>query len=360
MVAAACAALIYGPELLAPAPSAGEAKSSDTPPATPVVAESVEVRPERTRIQAVGTSRARLSVTLHPNVAGRVTAVNFAPGQRVKAGTVLVELDRREETLALELARVRRADAERELDRYERTSGSGAVTVAALDAARTAAQLARLEVQRAEVALSDRLIRAPFDGYIGITEVDPGDRVDTDTPIATLDDRSELLVSFEVPELFLGRLSVGQPVTVTAWSAKVAKAQGRIVDIGARVDPESRTFAVRAGVNNSDDGLRPGMSFRVNLDLEGRPYPVVPEVSLQWGGDGSYVWAVRDGRARSIPVSIVQRVQGRVLVDAGLAEGETVVTEGVQSMREGLPVRPVDARLAEANDPGADSGAEER
>jgi hypothetical protein len=98
----------------------------------------------------------------------------------------------------------------------------------------------------------------------------------------------------------------------------------------------------------------------VNLDLEGRPYPVVPEVSLQWGGDGSYVWAVRDGRARSIPVSIVQRVQGRVLVDAGLAEGETVVTEGVQSMREGLPVRPVDARLAEANDPGADSGAEER
>lgn len=347
-VAAAIGALAFAPGFLAAPPAAdGTAPRAALPEAVPVIVEPVVLQAERTRLEAVGTSRAIRSVTLHPAAAGEVTAVNFDADQRVAAGQVLVELDDRDARLALELARVRVQDAERLLRRYEGTRGSGAVSPTLLDEARTALELARLERDRAQLALDDRTIEAPFAGHVGLTEVDPGDRINPDTPIASLDDRGELLVSFQVPEIFIDRLAVGQPITVATWAARGARAEGRIVAMDSRIDPVSRTFAVRARVPNPDDRLRPGMSFRVTLELEGPRFPVVPEVAVQWGGDGSYVWAVDGDRARRVAVAIVQRREGRVLVDAALAGGTPVVVEGVQRMREGLEVRPGGPDLAQ-------------
>jgi hypothetical protein len=85
------------------------------------------------------------------------------------------------------------------------------------------------------------------------------------------------------------------------------------------------------------------MSFRVVLELDGAVWPVVPEVALQWGATGPYVWAVRENQAERVRARVMQRRQGRVLVDAELAAGERVVAEGVQRMREGTPVRLLDA-----------------
>jgi hypothetical protein len=76
----------------------------------------------------------------------------------------------------------------------------------------------------------------------------------------------------------------------------------------------------------------------VILELAGQRYPRVPEVSVQWGGEGSFVWAVRDGKAESVPIDIVQRQGGQVLVDAELEAGALIVVEGVQRLREGLEV----------------------
>lgn len=341
-IAVAISALVFGPGLLEENDSVAETARSDRANATPVILDTVILQAENTRIEAVGTSRARRSVTLYPAVSGAVTAVNFEPGQLIAAGDVLVELDRRNAALALELAEVRLADTRRQLQRYERSVSSGAVTTNTLDTARTAVQLARIERDQARVALDDRTVEAPFDGHIGISDVDPGDRIGPDTPIATLDDRSTLLVRFDVPELFLVRLAVGQMIAVDTWAARGTHAEGRIVDIDSRIDPVSRTFVVRAHVDNTDDGLRPGMSFRVTLTLEGSDFPVVPEVAVQWGGDGAYVWIVEDQRASRVPVNIVQRRDGRVLVDADLDAGMQVVLEGVQRMREGLEVSVVD------------------
>lgn len=306
--------------------------------ATPVIVETVVYRPEQVRLKAVGTSRARKSVMLYPAVPGEVKAVKFEAGQRVEAGDVLVQLDDREERLAVELAKVRLAEAERLLRRYRRSEGSGAVTVSDLDTARTAVEAARIELDRARVALEDRRVVAPFDGVIGVTDVDPGARIDTNTAIAPLDDRDVLLVHFDVPENLIARLRLGDSVSVSPWTARGGTFTGRVVDIGSRIDPVSRTFQVRAEVENPDDRLRPGMSFRVSLDLDGPAFPVVPEVALQWGGDGSYVWRIVEGRATRVPVNIVQRHAGEVLVEAELPEDAVVVREGLQRMREGLEV----------------------
>jgi len=344
MVAAAVGTVALSPGFLKEDPASGQAKRrSAGSRAIPVLLEPVALEPERTRIEAVGTSRAIRSVTLYPATTGEVVAVHFKANQPVSAGDILVELDRRDAELALALAKVQVADAERLLNRYERTKGRGTFPPSTIDSARTALAAARIAQQRAAIALEDRSIEAPFAGFVGITEIEPGHRIDPDTVITTLDDRSALLVSFKVPELFFERLSVDETVSIAPWTARGAPVEGRIVDIGARIDPVSRTFVVRAQVPNPQDRLRPGMSFRVGLERAGVLYPVVPEVAVQWGGDGAYVWAVQDAKARQVGVDIVQRRAGRVLVDASLEDGASIVVEGVQRMREGQPVIPLDS-----------------
>ena len=160
-----------------------------------------------------------------------------------------------------------------------------------------------------------------------------------------MDDRTSLLVRFPVPEAFVGRLAPGDPIEIETWTVGRARASGTIVDVDSRIDPASRAFNARARVPNPDDSLRPGMSFRVGIDLIGDRWPVVPEVSLLWGADGAYVWVIEDGRAKRISVAVVQRVKGKVLVDGDLPAGAAVIAEGVQRMRANLPVRRLDAEL---------------
>jgi RND family efflux transporter MFP subunit len=304
----------------------------------PVIAEVLRFEREKIRLEAIGTSRARLSAELHAPASGEVISVNFRPGQAVELGDVLIELDAEKEKLAVRLAELRLEEAERLYDRYERSAASGAVLPTVMDAARIAAETARVELEQARIALADRSIEALFDGHVGISEVDPGDRVDANTLITTLDDRESLFVSFDVPESLIGELSVGDDVKLEARSDKFSDVAGVIVDIGSRIDPQSRTFVARARVHNEHDLLRPGMSFRVRVDVQGDLHAVVSETGLQWGADGAYVWTVVDGTATRVPVQIVQRREGRVLIDGNLGDGDVIVVEGTQRMRDGIAV----------------------
>lgn len=334
-------------------------RSAPTSRDVPVVAETVKLDRNETRIEAVGTARARRSVEVFAEVAGEVVDINFQPGDRVQAGDVLLALDARDEELALRLAELRVGEAERQLRRYETANANAKLTVpeSTVDTAATALETALVERDLARVALERRTVTAAFDGFVGITDIDVGDRIDTTTLITTLDDRSSLLVSFEVPEAYVRTIDIGAPVSLEVWSADALRASGRVVDIGSRIDPVSRAFVARAEVPNGDDQLRPGMSFRVELDLENGAFPAVPELAVQWGADGAYVWAVDDGRARRVPVRLVRRGSGRVLVEGDLAKGDQVVAEGVQSMREGVPLRIMDA-AALARDARAVLGAD--
>jgi len=307
--------------------------------AAAVVVADVKFLKERFRTEAVGTARAFQSARLHPVADGRVTEVSVAAGAKVSKGQVLVELDRKSETLAVDLARVRLEAAQRIAERLGKLRRSGATTQAALDDAVTAVDAAQIELERAQVALEDRFILAPFSGRIGMTDTDVGDRVDTSTEIAVLDDRSALLIRFEVPEALHGRIAVGDPVGLALWNGESGPVEdGTIYDTGSRIDEATRTYVVRARIPNPDDRFRPGMSFRVTLDVEGPERASVPEVAIQWGGDGSFVWAVSNGVARRLPVSIVQRQASTVLLDGAFEPGDRVVTQGLHRMREGTKV----------------------
>jgi RND family efflux transporter MFP subunit len=153
-----------------------------------------------------------------------------------------------------------------------------------------------------------------------------------------LDDRSQLRVAFAVPEAYLGRLKIGERVTVANVAYPERRFEGRVSRIDSRVDAATRQVRVEATVPNTNDLLRPGMSFQVQLHLPGARFVAVPELALQWDRAGAHVWAVRAGRAVRVPVRMVRRLQARVLLDGELRAGETVVVEGVQRLRDGRAV----------------------
>lgn len=306
---------------------------------------------ETVQVEAVGTARARHSIVLYPDAAGEVTTVAFAPGDKVEQGQVLLQLDAEDERLAVEMAAIELVDAERTLDRYRRSQEAGGVTPATLDSAKSAVERARIALAQAREALDDRKLLAPFSGHVGLSTIDPGARITESTAVATLDDRSVLLITFPLPEVLLGQLTPGQTISLTPWSSHNEPVTGAITAVDSQVNPQTRTFLVRAEVANHADTLRPGMSFRIGLTLQGPRYPLVPEVSLQWGGDGAYVWAVEDGKARRVAATIVQRREGQILIDANLPEGTPVVAEGVQRIHAGQKVRDVSADSPEPEAP---------
>lgn len=321
--------------------SASRVEAAMADDAVRIVAHQVLYEREQTNVEVVGTARARASATIYPESTGEVTEVLFSAGDFVEANQPLVRLDSREEQLAVELAQVAVRDAEQRLARYTQIEGVGAFSVSVVDETRIALDTATIELEQAQVALEERTIVAPFTGYTGISDVDVGARVTSTTVITQLDERESLYVDFALPEQVFGQLRVGDAVNLTSFAEAGGLRQAEIVAIDSRIDPMRRTFTARAEIENTDDGLRPGMSFRVLFSIPGQAYPAVPEAAVVWGGSGSYVWRVVEGLAERTPVTIVARIDGRALVQGRIPEGSLVVAEGVQKVREGTPVAPI-------------------
>ena len=318
------------------AQSAETAGPTETPP---VIVEPARLQSDAAIVEAVGTGEAIQGVVIYPETAGEVRNVLFQAGERVAQGTPLLRLDDEDEVLAVELAKVRLQEARQQLNRYERAAPSGAVSASEVDTARTEVEAAKIELSRAELALRKRTVRAPFAGVLGIPQVDPGDRVTESTAITTLDDRSSLLVSFEVPEAFAYGITEGQEVEAITWARPGEAFTGVVDSTAARIDPVTRTLTVRARLPNVDDRLRSGMSFVIRVPIGGDRLPSVPSVSVQWQREGAYVWRIdAQNRAEKVAIDVRKRSDTWVLVEGDLAEGDRVVVEGVQRMRPGIEV----------------------
>lgn len=307
-------------------------------PPTAVVVEPVVVATINDRLQAIGTGRAAASVTVQPFGAGRITAVEVESGERVEPDTVLVRLDSEAEEIALDRARITRDDAEARLERITALRRSNTVTAVEQQDAEVALRNAELAVREAEVSLERRTVVSPIAGIVGIVPVEVGNRVTAETAVATVDDRSSLLIDFWVPERFANAIEVGAPVTAEAVARPGDVFEGTVSAVDNRIDQASRTLQVQARIGNPDDRLRAGQSFRVSMSFPGDTFPAVDPLAIQWGADGAFVWAVRDGKGERVPVRIVQRNTESVLVEAQLAPDEMVVTQGVHAVRQGADV----------------------
>ena len=193
--------------------------------------------------------------------------------------------------------------------------------------------LAEVALINAKTDLEDRTVLAPFDGVMGLTDVEKGDRITEQTAIATIDDTRSLYINFNAPESAVSILKNKGIVEVTPWqSAKAINAHVSYLD--SRINPQTRTLRVKAKLENENDQFMPGMSFRINITMQGESYAVVPEAALMWGATGPYVWKSIDKKAKRIDVKIEQRLAGRLLVSGNLNENDILVVEGVQRLRE--------------------------
>ncbi len=302
-----------------------------------VVTQPVDTAVVNDRLNAIGSGEAILSVSVTPLATGNLTEVLVKSGDLIEKGQIIARLDSDEQKIAAAQAKVALDSAREKVERNRKLGN--AVSVAVLREAEFAMQAAELALQTAELDLKRRDIAAPSGGIVGIITAHPGDYVTTSTPIAVVDDRSQILVDFWVPERFSTKISVGQDISATAIALPTSELSGIIDAIDNRVDQASRTLRVRARIDNPDDTLRAGMSFSVSVRFPGDHYPTVNPLAIQWSADGSYVWRIAAEKSQKVPVKIIQRNSDKVLVDAELAKGDAVVMEGVQRLRDGGAVR---------------------
>jgi RND family efflux transporter MFP subunit len=304
-----------------------------------VVAQAATTGTINDRLQAIGTGRANATVAVTPYTSGRLTEFLVNSGVRVQAGQVIAKLDSETEEIALERAKLARDDASAKVERMRALSKSNAVTTVQLTEAELDFRNAELAVHDAQVALDRRSVVSPISGVVGILPIEAGNYVTSQSAVAKVDDRSSILVDFWVPERFAAAVKVGAEISATPLANPKDSFSGKVSAIDNRIDEKSRTLWVQARIANPADSLRAGMSFQVTMRFEGETYPAVSPLAVMWGTDGAFIWTVADGKIKRVPVRVIQRNTELVLVDAPLVAGDMVVTEGVQSVREGSEVR---------------------
>jgi membrane fusion protein (multidrug efflux system) len=327
-----------GPEAGRGAPGASGGRGG---PGGPPLAVTTQL-PERVslgaEIEAVGTALANESVEITAKSTNRIEAIRFTEGQRVARGTVLVQLDRAQAAAELAEAEANLAEARRQLRRGQDLEVTQALSRAQLDQLQTAVTTAEARVAAARSRLDDTVIRAPFAGRTGFRRVSVGGLVNAGAVITTLDDASVIKLEFTVPQTFVGELAVGLPVFARVDGLGEREFQGRVATIDSRIDPVTRSIAVRAEIPNGDGTLKPGMFMSVRLRGRESPTLVLPEQAIAPQDGRSYVFVVEDGRALRREVRTGLRRPGLVAIVGGLDGDERVIVDGTFRARDGAPV----------------------
>ena len=305
--------------------------------AAPVAVVTGVVRSERVtrELQALGTAVANESVDITSKSANLVTAIHFQDGQQVRRGQLLVVLDDAQARADLAEANAALTESTSQYQRARDLLSTRVVSQSQYEQLEATMKANRARVDAAQARLADTVIRAPFAGRVGLRRVSVGSLVNPGTVITTLDDTSVMKVDFAVPENQLGNLRSGLELTARTAAHPGRQLAGRVLSIDSRIDPATRSVTVRALVPNDDGLLRPGMYVNVSLAREEYDALVVPEEALVPEQSRQYVFVVEDGRVARREVQIGRRTPGRVEVTAGLEEGERIIVEGTQKVREG-------------------------
>ncbi len=293
-------------------------------------------------VEALGTARANETVTITARVTDTISRINFESGQRVDAGTILVELTDTEEAAGLTEARTTLREARRDLDRTNDLIARAVVPQSRLDEATAAVERSAARVASIEAQLADRIVRAPFAGIIGLREVSLGGLVRPGDTIARLDDTNRIKLDFTVPERFLAVVASGMEIAAQTSAYPDEIFSGEIAQIDSRIDPVTRSVIIRAEIENLDGRLLPGQLMTVEVRRDVRNRPAVPGAALTRYLDQTFVYVVEGGEggtvARQRSITLGRRSGTMVEVLSGLEVGERIVAEGVHRIRDGAAV----------------------
>lgn len=342
------------PAAAAPAPGGGGKPGAGGPPAgfpTAVEVAAVKAVDFADEVTAVGTLKSNESVVLRPETAGRVASIGFRDGAVVAKGAVLVTLDAAIQEAELAQARANLSLAKSTYQRNQELLGRKFISQQALDSSAATLGVQEAAVQLAEAKLARMRIKAPFSGVVGLRNVSVGDFVKEGADLINIEDISSLRVDFRLPETTLGRLAKGQQIEVNSDAVPGKPFKAVLDALDPQIDPNSRSVAARARLDNAGGALRPGLFVRVRLAFGQRQGALmVPEQAIVPGAQPA-VFVVADGKATLQKVKLGSRRTGEVEVTEGLSAGQLVVTAGQMKLREGANVRPVGAGAPAAQSP---------
>lgn len=301
---------------------------------------SAELRQMARQINAVGSLRARDSVMLRAETNGRITEVAFNEGLAVTQGQVLIRLDDSIVKAQLQEAQAKLSLANSQHRRSQQLSQQGFISSQARDEAASQLQVAQASVALAQAQLDKTMIRAPFDGLVGLKNISVGDYLSPGVELIAIEAVDPLEVDFRIPEHYLSEITVGLPIDVRldAFPGKVYR--GEVGAISPVVDATGRSLLLRAQVPNSQMILRPGLFARVTLELGTDEVVMVPESAITPSGGAQYVFKVVNNVVQRIEVSVGLRRDGWVEV-VGIDAGDEIVVLGTQKVAEGTVVNVV-------------------
>jgi membrane fusion protein (multidrug efflux system) len=308
-------------------------------------------------IDVIGVAKGRQSVTLTAATTQLVERVRFTDGQSVAKGQVLVELKSTEQSAGSAQAQARLVQAQRDYDRWKQLAAQGYASKTALDQREATYLAAKADVDAARARESDRMVRAPFSGVMGLSDIAPGMLINPGVPIVTLDDISAVRVDFEVPDRYLASVRQGQPLVARIDAYPGETIQGRIQTLDTRIDERTRAFTARAEFPNPGGKLKPGMMMRIGIARGQRDVVAAPEAAVSVQGDTAFVYVVKRDGDRSVAeqraVLTGTRQNGLVEIREGLQVGEQIVADGLNRIQPGQPVRV--QSLAGAREAAADT-----
>lgn len=307
-----------------------------------VIAHKVQQRSIADTVEALGTLRSNESVTLTAQVTETISKIHFQDGQTVEENQLLVELNSREQQALLNEAQSRLSEAERQYERLKPLKEGGAASASLVDERLREYETAKAQVAALQSRLEYRQIKAPFAGVLGLRNISEGALVTPGTEIVTLDDVKVMKLDFSIPSTFVSTLREGIRISATSRDLPQATFEGTVASIDSRIDPVTRSIAVRALIDNPERKLKPGMLMSVKLFKNEREAIVIPEEAIISEGTSKYVYLITDsdGRKKVEKREIVggERQAGVLEVLSGLSEGEDIVVHGTIKIRPGQEV----------------------
>lgn len=344
-------------------------KKRTSPPSVPVTVAQVLARPEPLSLSAVGTVEAIESASVRAQVGGVITKVSFSDGQNVRAGQILFQIDPKPYQAVLDAALAQLArdkfqaeNASTQAERYADLVKKDYVTKEEYDTARTQAEALKstvkadeAEVEQARLNLGYTSVVAPISGRTGSVLVSRGNVVKpNDAVLVVINMMSPIRVSFAIPEdqlPLVQKYASRSKLEVDVWTSRDssgAEVKGQLIFLDNAVDPSTGTVTLKGRFSNEDGSLLPGQFVNTELVLTTEPAALtLPAAAVVTGQNGTFVFVVgTDKKVEKRMVRVNRTINSTVVIDQGLKEGETVVTDGQMRLVPGssVSVRPASSR----------------
>lgn len=294
-------------------------------------------------LSSIGELEAIRQVQVSSESRGMIEKIYFQSGQYVQQGQLLVQLKSNVEQSELGRLQAKLKQAEMTYKRSQLLIDSHAISRAELDSALADRDMTRAEIQQLQATITQKSIRAPFSGVMGIRQVHQGQFLEAGTSIANLVDSQQMLANFTLDEQLASKLKLGQSVQlqIDAYPEKIYTA---IVNAIEPIVSKSRTISGQAIVNNQDRQLRPGMYAKLSIQEAQRSSLVIPETAITYTAYGNTVFVAKHDAQKitvqRVTVEVGERQQGRIEIKSGLKAGDQVVVSGQLKLSDGMQIEP--------------------